>query len=271
MAAIRHLGDIYDMLNDEFVFKNKDCCFRGQARNEDKVWPFVFRKYARYQATSFFIPTLQNLLQQQRLPYQFSDNLIEKMGIAQHFEVPTDLLDWSNDPLIALFFACYSKDTIDEDGEVFCLAKEAFPSYDPEFVSEADPHKDHLIFVRQIMGNPRMRAQSGCFLYWLNPILRAEEPKHSFDLEAYLTVKGKSEFLRKKTIKNEDKKIILKLLKDHYDISYESLFVTGEKIKYAEEKYKNISESAKKAHNYTEYLTGPVDEGLTIPESEANK
>src|SRR5437762_8166002 len=51
----------------------------------------------------------------------------ERLAVAQHFGLATCLLDWSQNPLVSLYFAC--SELPDADGAVYC--------YDPDlFVDE---------------------------------------------------------------------------------------------------------------------------------------
>lgn len=52
------------------------------------------------------------------------DNDWERLAIAQHFGLATCLLDWSYNPLVALYFAC--TDLPKTDGAVYCYAPEIF-------------------------------------------------------------------------------------------------------------------------------------------------
>jgi hypothetical protein len=50
-----------------------------------------------------------------------ADDIVDVYLTAQHFGMPTRLLDWTNNPLAALFFAVENKDQHGVDGEVFAV------------------------------------------------------------------------------------------------------------------------------------------------------
>ena len=52
----------------------------------------------------------------------------ELLSIAQHTGLPTRLLDWSHNPLVAFFFA--TLENFDEDGAVFIISPSKFVDFD---------------------------------------------------------------------------------------------------------------------------------------------
>jgi hypothetical protein len=93
--------------------------------------------------------------------YLNRDNLVEIYVAAQHFGMPTRLLDWSTNPLAALFFACNG--STKEDGFVYAVdAKRIIPSGAKR--SDKDPLYRAVMTVR----NPFVRYAIG-LSFWEKP------------------------------------------------------------------------------------------------------
>ena len=90
----------------------------------------------------------------------------EALFLARHHELPVRLLDWTTSPLVALYWACTSKNNYDKDGALIMLKNETDRSniYLDVFDDSVAPfsvEKVELIF--SFFNSPRITAQSGLF------------------------------------------------------------------------------------------------------------
>ncbi|HGM9948279.1 TPA: FRG domain-containing protein [Providencia rettgeri] len=122
---ITSVSDIIKLASTKSHYGSNQWWFRGQPDKEYKLQPGLFRPengkfYNENKLISEFIrihPKAQE---------KHSD-IIELLTYAQHYGLPTRLLDWTENALVALFFAC--RDKPNKDGKVFFL---------PSYIEEVD-------------------------------------------------------------------------------------------------------------------------------------
>jgi hypothetical protein len=141
--------------------------YRGHSDSRFQLTPSLFRLNAENSAATpdeveEYVMNIFKAEAKPHLQFEPADDL-EWLALAQHHGLPTRLLDWSVNPLVALFFAAEAQNGL--DAEVWCLG---FPS-----TNNCQPKSTHLArrltlakcgfihFPKHI--SPRMTNQTGCF------------------------------------------------------------------------------------------------------------
>ena len=186
--------------------KGERYIFRGQSFiSPQPISSALYRQLKRENVTPKNIPGLlkkrQNeLIEQIRLHTNEGDSDLARLMTSQHYGAKTNLLDFTEDVFVALFFACWRDEN--KDGLVAIKPRRMFREL--ETGKNVLPDNE-TVLLRPPGRNIRARDQSAVLLHAPQGILPLAEE------EIVL-------------IRKEWKKEILKLLENTHNISYETIF-----------------------------------------------
>jgi len=271
---IRTVADVIELgINADF--ERGQFIFRGQINDEWELIPKLFRDYPE-DAELIEIALCETLLLGIKNPYLNTYDPVDLLMNLQHFGIPTRLLDWTSDLLVALFFACYDEkgEFANKDGNLYVIERE---QYTPFKVNSSENNSlispinkltidvfknrlqiDDIHIFEPVIKNPRLRIQDGCFMFFPFLPISLDEKKY-VTLHDYMRAKNKYREHEEASIQNPISKIwignkkvdknfknsILQELNEKHGISKKTLFVEINHIESVSIYYKQLFEKAK--------------------------
>ena len=114
---------VQKVANGDYVYRGEPACF-------DLVSSGLYREHKGIQAEHFHIEVVQREIVGEAKEFSGQTEDEEILTQLQHFGYPTNLIDFTTDYLIALFFACDGQPG--EDGRVILLNKGDYPLVRPK-------------------------------------------------------------------------------------------------------------------------------------------
>ncbi len=135
--------------------------FRGHSDTSYKLIPSVGRGKHTSKSREKYETSLFDIFCREARAYldSFPTDTWERLALAQHYGLPTRLLDWTANPLAALYFAVEANP--DADGDLFALR--AVAKVPDKFNSSPFSVKRPMKFYPNIIA-PRIRSQEALFV-----------------------------------------------------------------------------------------------------------
>jgi hypothetical protein len=214
--SISSISDLIESIKIEREGSSKAIWFRGQSSASWTLLPSLLRKDFRMSESTLLTRFKQSAAM---LMARRPETPFDWIFLMQHYGVPTRLLDWSENPLVATYFALEKDEEKDEDAALWILRpsdlnknaniKDDFesdyiPSFDDEEVSGYSTEqlrrtqRTKLLPIATIAtrNNPRIQAQLGTFTIRHNEMIPIEEVGDKSHCKKYTIPRDSKQRLR---------------------------------------------------------------------------
>lgn len=162
MPQISKLQDVFEQLRQFFTEPRGRWVFRGHANRDHTLVPSVGRGTHTSKSREKYERSLFDIFCREAEGYisTLPTNDWEWLSFAQHHGLPTRMLDWTYNPLVALYFAVETLPTI--HGELLAIRTSSKTSErsrpeSPFTITQPTKYYPNIV-------SPRIRAQEGIFV-----------------------------------------------------------------------------------------------------------
>lgn len=180
---IDSVGEFIKFIEDRyFSFRHGSWIFRGHSSWKYELKPTIGRLQHSEKSFEKMEKSIFDLFK--RSAYQYTtrepSNDFEWLALAQHHGLPTRLLDWTTNPLTALFFSVRSKEK--ENGVIFAINSEKRIA--DTILEQNQPFKIDKTYkyLPKIIAN-RLHSQDGVFTIHCDPQNTLEDSRDDWDIE----------------------------------------------------------------------------------------
>ena len=119
---LRKIRDLISEIEEKSA--DSDYIYRGEPQDYGKISSNLYRQYADIEADDFDIAVVQEEIIAEAKAYSHEiHDRVEILTRLQHHGGKTNLIDFTTDYLIALFFACDGSNFLEKDGRLILLQK----------------------------------------------------------------------------------------------------------------------------------------------------